>query len=749
MAELVIGWQAGPTERGTLTLVYSCLATIFTCTWTVLHLNVPGLHDGALTKALRKAKWMAITILFPEFVFSKAVCDLRLALSNLREFGIELEERYKYKLQWSVKWEDIMYGQNHEHIYSWQVDYGPRARLLYWVLGLQSPYDGNRPAEKIGERGDTEQTQTSSRDEEEQGTSQHTAQEEQLQSGHPETGSRRNSQEGVRHRSDSRGSASNHTDNSIGIKQVASPRDSGRVATSVEKGAPGGHEDLREQLPVEDEGLCGNSNDSLWAIQPTGIKYYTTQNWTLTHALFANAGGLLYHHISQDSQDGHESLPYYAISGTKLGPLYFWVTEHHPLRGLVLSKQDIEDKSKADWLLKSFTVLQVTWLVLTVLVRAGNRLLVTQLEIATVAFSVSAVATYVANWWTPKDVSQPIRIQKPAMGGGKAGEIIPAQKLVGRLINLSKTETQKVENPDDHRVQNDVTWIEEGVPLIFSIMAVSSLLFGGLHLIAWNFEFPSQAELVLWRVSSLTATALPLFSLGLSLWLNNLATTYPYKRITSFWLEMLKPLDAFPEGFWNEFHNPAFISFDCDKLHSFYFTPAGSRNFNEKPSRPLSWDHGTQDPYFQNTVGFAGSLRDIHYSRKRTEEQPLNAERVHAVAFNLSYLEKLCSDGGLEFWEDFESYLREKYTASGASLPETKCISYLSGASSRFKEGCNRLEAERRAFDRASRFLLISTGTLYAASRLIILVLLFTSLRSVPKGVYDNTPWTRFLPSFS
>lgn len=54
-----------------------------------------------------------------------------------------------------------------------------------------------------------------------------------------------------------------------------------------------------------------------------------------------------------------------------------------------------------------------------------------------------------------------------------------------------------------------------------------------------------------------------------------------------------------------------------------------------------------------------------------------------------------------------------------------------------------------RACTRASTFLTICSGIVYACARLTIVVLLFTSLRSVPEGVYLNTPWTRFLPNIS
>ncbi|KAI1161387.1 hypothetical protein F5B18DRAFT_663121 [Nemania serpens] len=358
----------------------SCLITIFACTWTVLHLNVPGLQDGPWTIAMRKAKWMAINILIPEFIFSKAICDLRLALNDLR-------------LAWTDKNGDI------QHTYSWQVDYGPRANLLYRILGLQLPIRGDRLAETTAEYENNNPTRAK------------------------------------------------------------------RIHT-----------------------------------------YRTTQNWTLTHAYFANMGGLLYPDIHGVREN---ELRYYVLSGVTLSNRYDW-SGNHPLEGLVLEKRDIEDKSKADWLLKCFTVLQVAWLVLTVIVRGVEGLPVTQLEIATVAFSIFAIFTYAANWWKPKDVSRPILIKKRARGG-----------FTLRLTNLTKAEKGTYKINEEDRVRNDVTRMEEGVPLIFSIIEVSSFVFGGLHLIAWNFE-----------ASGLTSAILPLISLDLNLYLNYLATTYTNNQMS-------------------------------------------------------------------------------------------------------------------------------------------------------------------------------------------------------------------------
>ena len=44
------------------------------------------------------------------------------------------------------------------------------------------------------------------------------------------------------------------------------------------------------------------------------------------------------------------------------------------------------------------------------------------------------------------------------------------------------------------------------VPTLASIIA---MLFGGIHCAGWNFPFPSHAELIIWRVSSLIILIVP------------------------------------------------------------------------------------------------------------------------------------------------------------------------------------------------------------------------------------------------
>jgi hypothetical protein len=70
---IIQGWQPSPDGRGTLDLVYSCLLTIFVCTWSVLCVNVPAPSDGIAQIYSRKMMFAALGILGPEFIVQAAL----------------------------------------------------------------------------------------------------------------------------------------------------------------------------------------------------------------------------------------------------------------------------------------------------------------------------------------------------------------------------------------------------------------------------------------------------------------------------------------------------------------------------------------------------------------------------------------------------------------------------------------------------------------------------------------------------
>jgi hypothetical protein len=93
-----------------MNLVWNCLTTVIACSWSILHFNVPGRHDGTCIKFWRKVKWVSITVVFPEFIFAKAVCELQMAIDDLRELSLQ------------------------QKAFGWEVEYGRGCQLLYRLL---------------------------------------------------------------------------------------------------------------------------------------------------------------------------------------------------------------------------------------------------------------------------------------------------------------------------------------------------------------------------------------------------------------------------------------------------------------------------------------------------------------------------------------------------------------------------------------------------------------------------------------
>ncbi|KAK0508905.1 hypothetical protein JMJ35_008276 [Cladonia borealis] len=66
------GWVDQANGRGTFDILWGSLFTIFLCTWTSLHLNIPALKERRIHRWLRKLRWMVQAIMGPEFVVAFA-----------------------------------------------------------------------------------------------------------------------------------------------------------------------------------------------------------------------------------------------------------------------------------------------------------------------------------------------------------------------------------------------------------------------------------------------------------------------------------------------------------------------------------------------------------------------------------------------------------------------------------------------------------------------------------------------------
>ncbi|THU96291.1 hypothetical protein K435DRAFT_893053, partial [Dendrothele bispora CBS 962.96] len=75
-----------------------------------------------------------------------------------------------------------------------------------------------------------------------------------------------------------------------------------------------------------------------------------------------------------------------------------------------ISENEITAKSKTDFLTKFIAVVQTTWFILQCSARVAEGLVVTDLEIVTVAFASLNIATYVLWWNKPQRVRYPVKI---------------------------------------------------------------------------------------------------------------------------------------------------------------------------------------------------------------------------------------------------------------------------------------------------------------------------------------------------
>jgi len=232
-----------------------------------------------------------------------------------------------------------------------------------------------------------------------------------------------------------------------------------------------------------------------------------------------------------------------------------------------ISEREIQDRSKGDVISKGFALLQTGWFILQCISRKMAGLSVTQLEIATVAFAVLNFATYMLWWNKPLSVEAPVRVyrSKYKAGGVKTRErgkdevgwwaecrkfltgckrIVPdfleevhrtskagfkelkwyqiwgfpfapfVPILVGTKLGVDEKRvgTFSPALPDEEIYHSPILGIRYSREVLqYLDMLVVGLAFGGIHCIAWKFEFPSSAERLLWRISAISVTGVPLF----------------------------------------------------------------------------------------------------------------------------------------------------------------------------------------------------------------------------------------------
>ena len=170
-----------------------------------------------------------------------------------------------------------------------------------------------------------------------------------------------------------------------------------------------------------------------------------------------------------------------------------------------IRREEIQDKNKTDGLMRLLAVLEVLWLITQLIVRLIQGLSSSALEFSTMAFSACAIIIYIIEWRKPKDVALPIYFDTAAIVTPEAFKAIveaaPTMFMRNRLYSMPQSCVHQVIE-GRFRPQH-IDW------LIVLVSIMSTSLFGGIHLIAWNIEFPTPIERTLWRTTALLVTMIP------------------------------------------------------------------------------------------------------------------------------------------------------------------------------------------------------------------------------------------------
>ncbi|KAM7221035.1 hypothetical protein V8F06_003597 [Rhypophila decipiens] len=236
-----------------------------------------------------------------------------------------------------------------------------------------------------------------------------------------------------------------------------------------------------------------------------------SDSWTISEIQFANMGGFTT--LVEGETPGKAGTLYHL---TAFEILNMW-EEGRLLKGLPrIDLDELYDRSKCDFFVKTLSVAEILWSVLQVLIRVARNLVVSPLELAVLAFSACACITYALYWMKPKNVYTTIHVPLaspqlvPAADLARYrqhNEVHIVREFLLPPIGCMKAQMHHVRPAGDPLCSVTSLRIPRGshyanvVPRIAGYFAAA--LFGGIHAAAWQFPFPSATELCAWRCATI------------------------------------------------------------------------------------------------------------------------------------------------------------------------------------------------------------------------------------------------------
>ncbi|KAI0048990.1 hypothetical protein FA95DRAFT_979046 [Auriscalpium vulgare] len=193
---------------------------------------------------------------------------------------------------------------------------------------------------------------------------------------------------------------------------------------------------------------------------------------------------------------------------------------------------EIEALGQGDALSKGLAVVQTLWFIIQFVARRASGLLVTELEVVTLAYTMITIAMYVVWWDKPQNVSAALRVakspstgplptsyygpKKPAQGGSWMFHY--ANGIEDKLVNLATRNSVPTfySGPSGTGGPSGACkgLRKRKLPaavVAFGILCYATVGFGSLHFLSWSSPtFPSSTERFIWRVCSAIIVILPI-----------------------------------------------------------------------------------------------------------------------------------------------------------------------------------------------------------------------------------------------
>jgi hypothetical protein len=169
---------------------------------------------------------------------------------------------------------------------------------------------------------------------------------------------------------------------------------------------------------------------------------------------------------------------------------------------------DIDARSKADGLGKSFTMFQTSWILVQIISRAVQHLDVSLLEFATLAYILLTITTYVFWFQKPYDIGAPFVVDAASV----SERMIEPTSLHGwhTTQELSWQKYKSVGEVLDHALDFDYSLGGMSDGALLTTTSLLCAVFGGIHCLAWGYAYASGTEAWLWRTTSVLIIVLPL-----------------------------------------------------------------------------------------------------------------------------------------------------------------------------------------------------------------------------------------------